>query len=65
MHWYNRDLKDSESERKEEIRKIKEAEADALAVCPDEDSKRKYSPGKSGTNFPAWFTDISAGIPSY
>ncbi|KAF9069204.1 kinase phosphorylation protein-domain-containing protein [Rhodocollybia butyracea] len=33
VHWYNRDLKDSEFERLEEIRKIKEAEADALAVA--------------------------------
>jgi len=33
VHWYNRDKKDSESERQEEIRKIKEAEAEALAVA--------------------------------
>ncbi|KAJ3899266.1 kinase phosphorylation protein-domain-containing protein [Lentinula edodes] len=33
VHWYSRDLKDSEAERLEEIRKIKEAEADALAVA--------------------------------
>lgn len=33
VHWYNRDLKDSELQRQEEIRKIKEAEADALAVA--------------------------------
>ncbi|KAJ3848651.1 kinase phosphorylation protein-domain-containing protein [Lentinula lateritia] len=33
VHWYSRDLKDSEAERLAEIRKIKEAEADALAVA--------------------------------
>ncbi|KAJ7222693.1 kinase phosphorylation protein-domain-containing protein [Mycena rebaudengoi] len=33
VHWYNRDLKQGEAERAEEIRKIKEAEADALAVA--------------------------------
>ncbi|KAH8831230.1 kinase phosphorylation protein-domain-containing protein [Flagelloscypha sp. PMI_526] len=33
VHWYNRDLKDGEEERREELRKIKEAEADALAVA--------------------------------
>ncbi|KAF8825088.1 hypothetical protein HHX47_DHR7000278 [Lentinula edodes] len=33
VHWYSRDLKDSEAERLEEIRKIKEAEAEALAVA--------------------------------
>ncbi|KAJ7510298.1 kinase phosphorylation protein-domain-containing protein [Mycena galericulata] len=33
VHWYNRDLKQGEEERAEEIRKIKEAEADALAVA--------------------------------
>ncbi|KAJ7454850.1 kinase phosphorylation protein-domain-containing protein [Mycena latifolia] len=33
VHWYNRDLKQAEDERAEEIRKIKEAEADALAVA--------------------------------
>ncbi|KAF8597747.1 hypothetical protein BDV93DRAFT_479093 [Ceratobasidium sp. AG-I] len=33
VHWYNRDLKDSEEERREEIRKIKEAEAEAMSVA--------------------------------
>jgi hypothetical protein len=33
VHWYNRDLKQTDDERNEEIRKIKEAEADALAVA--------------------------------
>ncbi|KAJ7716826.1 kinase phosphorylation protein-domain-containing protein [Mycena maculata] len=33
VHWYNRDQKQDEDERTEEIRKIKEAEADALAVA--------------------------------
>ncbi|KAJ7086039.1 kinase phosphorylation protein-domain-containing protein [Mycena belliarum] len=33
VHWYNRDLKQGDAERAEEIRKIKEAEADALAVA--------------------------------
>ena len=33
IHWYSRDLKNSEEERAEEIRKIKEAEAEALSVA--------------------------------
>ena len=33
VHWYNRELKSSEEERAEEIRKIKEAEAEALSVA--------------------------------
>jgi len=32
VHWYNRDVKQTESERAEEIRKIKELEAQALAA---------------------------------
>lgn len=31
VHWYNRDLDATEAERTEEIRKIKELEAQALA----------------------------------
>ncbi|KAG8915315.1 hypothetical protein FRC00_005760 [Tulasnella sp. 408] len=33
VHWYNRDAKDGEEERAAEIRKIKEAEEDALAAA--------------------------------
>ncbi|KDQ12470.1 hypothetical protein BOTBODRAFT_34439 [Botryobasidium botryosum FD-172 SS1] len=33
VHWYNRDLEQSEADRREEIRKVKEAEEDALAVA--------------------------------
>ncbi|KAJ8454821.1 hypothetical protein ONZ45_g19157 [Pleurotus djamor] len=33
VHWYNRDLKDSAEERREEIRKVKEAEAEALSMA--------------------------------
>ncbi|KAG8939548.1 hypothetical protein FRC04_006234 [Tulasnella sp. 424] len=33
VHWYNRDSKDSEEARAEEIRKIKEAEEDAIAAA--------------------------------
>jgi hypothetical protein len=33
VHWYGRDLKSEEVERAEEIRKIKEAEAEALSVA--------------------------------
>ena len=33
VHWYNRDLKSSQEEHAEEIRKIKEAEAEALSVA--------------------------------
>lgn len=33
VHWYNRDQKDSEEARNEEIQRIKELEADALSVA--------------------------------
>ncbi|KAI0319119.1 kinase phosphorylation protein-domain-containing protein [Amylostereum chailletii] len=33
VHWYNRDLTSTEQERAEEIRKIKEAEAEAMSVA--------------------------------
>ncbi|TFK40105.1 kinase phosphorylation domain-containing protein [Crucibulum laeve] len=33
IHWYNRDVTQDEAERQEEIRKVKELEADALAVA--------------------------------
>ena len=33
VHWYSRELEDSEAERLEEIRKVKEAEAEALSVA--------------------------------
>lgn len=33
IHWYNRDVDSSAAERAEEIRKVKELEADALAVA--------------------------------
>ncbi|EIW83103.1 hypothetical protein CONPUDRAFT_89091 [Coniophora puteana RWD-64-598 SS2] len=33
IHWYNRDLDDGEAARKEEIRKVKEAEAEALSAA--------------------------------
>ncbi|KAF8528388.1 kinase phosphorylation protein-domain-containing protein [Hysterangium stoloniferum] len=33
VHWYNRDMNAGEAERQEEIRKIKEAEAEALSVA--------------------------------
>jgi len=33
VHWYNRDQEQSEANRREEIRRIKEAEEDALAVA--------------------------------
>ncbi|KZS98562.1 hypothetical protein SISNIDRAFT_448828 [Sistotremastrum niveocremeum HHB9708] len=52
IHWYNRDIDRTEAERLEEIRRIKEAEEDALAMAlgfkptvrpnaqiPDQDSK--------------------------
>lgn len=33
IHWYNRDLHGTQAERDEEIRKIKEAEAEAMSVA--------------------------------
>lgn len=33
VHWYNRDLKSTDEERREEIRKVREAEAEALSVA--------------------------------
>ncbi|KAH9940380.1 kinase phosphorylation protein-domain-containing protein [Epithele typhae] len=40
IHWYQRDLDDSEEARKEELRKVKEAEAEALAAA-----LRGFAPG--------------------
>lgn len=33
VHWYGRDKTETEAEREEEIRRIKEAEADALSIA--------------------------------
>ena len=33
VHWYQRDEKGGEEERREELRKVKEAEAEALAAA--------------------------------
>ncbi|KAF8343160.1 kinase phosphorylation domain-containing protein [Cantharellus anzutake] len=33
VHWYNREKKQSDKEKAEELRMIKEAEADAIAVA--------------------------------
>jgi hypothetical protein len=33
VHWYSRDGNETAAERKEELRKIKEAEAEALAAA--------------------------------
>ena len=33
IHWYNRDAKGTQAERDEEIRKIKEAEAEAMSMA--------------------------------
>jgi hypothetical protein len=33
VHWYSRDKKDTEDERRAEIRRVKEAEAEALSVA--------------------------------
>jgi hypothetical protein len=33
VHWYSRDQKDTDAERREEIRRVKEAEAEALSVA--------------------------------
>jgi len=33
VHWYNRDISESDATRAEEIRKVKEAEADALSAA--------------------------------
>ncbi|KAG6861237.1 hypothetical protein C0995_002359 [Termitomyces sp. Mi166 len=50
VHWYNREGKQSQSERDEEIRKIKELEADALAVALGfEPAKKMAAPSGSPT----------------
>jgi len=33
VHWYNRDLNQTESERAAEIKRVKEAEAEAISVA--------------------------------
>lgn len=50
VHWYNRELKSSQEERAEEIRKIKEVEAEALSVALGfGPSKKESSSSTQGT----------------
>ncbi|KAH7911010.1 kinase phosphorylation protein-domain-containing protein [Hygrophoropsis aurantiaca] len=52
VHWYNRDLKPGEAERLEEIRKIKEAETEALSAALGFDAAPKgaqITPSTSST----------------
>ncbi|GAW06151.1 Multiple myeloma tumor-associated protein 2 homolog [Bos taurus] [Lentinula edodes] len=58
VHWYSRDLKDSEAERLEEIRKIKEAEADALAVALG------FTPEPRSSSKPDTGTGTMSSLPS-
>ncbi|CAE6437484.1 unnamed protein product [Rhizoctonia solani] len=51
VHWYNRDLKSTSDERAEEIKKIKEAEAEAMAIALG--YKPAPKPGASTTGGPA------------
>ncbi|KAJ4500692.1 kinase phosphorylation protein-domain-containing protein [Lentinula lateritia] len=66
VHWYSRDLKDSEAERLEEIRKIKEAEADALAVAlgftPEPRSSSK--PDTISSSLPPSISPIGGDTPT-
>ncbi|KAF9000735.1 kinase phosphorylation protein-domain-containing protein [Cyathus striatus] len=48
IHWYNRDVSQEQQERDEEIRKIKEMEADALAVALGFEPSSKSNTHKSG-----------------
>ncbi|KAF7773679.1 hypothetical protein Agabi119p4_5846 [Agaricus bisporus var. burnettii] len=49
VHWYNRDQKDSEEARNEEIQRIKELEADALSVALGFEPAPKEPPGQQHT----------------
>ncbi|KAF5370431.1 hypothetical protein D9615_009769 [Tricholomella constricta] len=50
VHWYNRDQAQTQHERDEEIRKVKELEADALAVALGfEPAKKTIAPAGSPT----------------
>lgn len=64
VHWYNRDLKQAEDERAEEIRKIKEAEADALAVALgfEPAPKTVAAPAASSSGSPKSPEDPNAAI---
>ena len=62
VHWYNRDQKSSEEERAEEIRKVKEAEAEALSVALYASLVIHFAfPGYSFT-YTQWFWAIKEGI---
>ncbi|KAH9481498.1 Multiple myeloma tumor-associated protein 2-like protein [Psilocybe cubensis] len=50
VHWYNRDVDKTAEERAEEIRKIKEMEADALAVALGFEPASKTGGKTSGAN---------------
>ncbi|KAF8802426.1 hypothetical protein BYT27DRAFT_7341321 [Phlegmacium glaucopus] len=50
IHWYNRDLGQGAEERAEEIRKIKEMEADALAVALGFEPSSKSQGATTGAN---------------
>ncbi|PPQ77143.1 hypothetical protein CVT25_010837 [Psilocybe cyanescens] len=50
VHWYNRDADKSAEERAEEIRKVKEMEADALAVALGFEPASKTGGKTSGAN---------------
>ena len=69
IHWYSRDIKDTSEERAEEIRKIKEAEAEALSValCVSPISylfSFNYSTGPSFSGFGPSKKEGSSSTPS-
>ncbi|KDQ55597.1 hypothetical protein JAAARDRAFT_195440 [Jaapia argillacea MUCL 33604] len=57
VHWYNRDKKDDEAERLEEIRKVKEAEAEALSVALG------FGPAKKDASGSAMSPTTTSGSP--
>jgi len=50
IHWYNRDLDQGAEEKAEEIRKVKELEADALAVALGFEPSAKTNGRSTGAN---------------
>ncbi|THH18645.1 hypothetical protein EW146_g2363 [Bondarzewia mesenterica] len=64
VHWYSRGVKTSEDERLEEIRRIKEAEADALSVAlgfgPSQKGATGSGPG-TGANATLVKTEVDLG----
>jgi hypothetical protein len=62
VHWYNRDANTTSDERAEEIRKIKEAEAEALSVALYERPMISFPSPRIFIGIVQWVWAIQEGI---